>query len=378
MKDLNPQEIRARYGGLKPCLHGSDAHKLEDVATPFGDRFSWIKGGLDFDSLRQACIDPRGRAHVGPEPPASATPSQVISNIGISNAPWLQTPVIPLNAGLVAIIGARGSGKTALADMIAAGCDSITDEAWARDEATNPSFLVRAWSVLGEGRVRVTWGAGNQSTRTLDGSDANGSLTYPRVRYLSQQFVEDLCSSRGMTDELLREIEGVIFGAHSDHDRDGALARASVDILRDGEAPREGPRGSERGESADPSGFRGRGGGAQGSHRRRCTGDRRAREGAHDRGEDSTADAIRVEDTEQIKDWRIAGAPPSPWRGWWQKRGRGKRVVDAFSTASQFGYCQPFSDPKGPVGMRANSKKYNDLWEIRVLRGRTKSQVLYH
>ena len=227
-RDLNPQEIRTRYGGLKPCLHGSDAHKLEDVATPFGDRFSWVKGGSDFDSLRQACIDPRGRAHVGPEPPNSATPSQVIADIEISNAPWLQTPVVPLNAGLVAIIGARGSGKTALADMIAAGCDSITDEAWARDEATNPSFLVRARSLLGAGRVKVSWAAGDPSTRSLDGSDANGPLSYPRVRYLSQQFVEDLCSSSGMTDELLREIEGVIFEAHSDHDRDGALDFAEL------------------------------------------------------------------------------------------------------------------------------------------------------
>ena len=77
--DLGPGEIRTRYGGLKPCLHGSDAHKLDDVASPFGDRFSWIKGGLEFDALRQACIDPSGRAHVGAEPPASATPSQVIS-----------------------------------------------------------------------------------------------------------------------------------------------------------------------------------------------------------------------------------------------------------------------------------------------------------
>ena len=227
-RDLNPQEIRARYGGLKPCLHGSDAHKLEDVATPFGDRFSWIKGGLDFDSLRQACIDPRGRAHVGPEPPTSATPSQVISDIEIFDAPWLQTPAVPLNAGLVAIVGARGSGKTALADMIAAGCDSITDEAWARDEATNPSFLVRARSLLGGGSVKVTWAAGDPSTRSLDGSDANDPLSYPRVRYLSQQFVEDLCSSSGMTDELLREIEGVIFEAHPDHDRDGALDFAEL------------------------------------------------------------------------------------------------------------------------------------------------------
>ncbi len=227
-RDLNAEEIRVRYGGLKPCLHGSDAHKLNDVATPFGDRFSWIKGGLDFDSLWQACIDPRGRTYVGAEPPTSATPSQVISEVEVFNAPWLQTPVITLNAGLVAIIGARGSGKTALADMIAAGCDSISEEAWAGDAAANPSFLVRAQSLLGNGKVKITWAAGDPSTRSLDGSDAHGPLSYPRVRYLSQQFVEDLCSSNGMTDELLRKIEGVIFEAHPDHDREGALDFAEL------------------------------------------------------------------------------------------------------------------------------------------------------
>jgi hypothetical protein len=222
-RDLSPAEVRARYGGLKPCLHGSDAHKLEDVATPFGDRFSWIKGGLEFDALRQACIDPAGRAYVGGEPPASATPSQVISQIEILDSPWASTPVIPLNPGLVAIIGARGSGKTALADVIAAGCDSITDEAWNADEWANPSFLVRARPLIGEGKVKVSWSAGEPSVRALDGSDANGPFAYERVRYLSQQFVEELCSSNGLTDGLLREIERVIFEAHPDDERDGAL-----------------------------------------------------------------------------------------------------------------------------------------------------------
>nr|WP_218006108.1 AAA family ATPase [Novosphingobium lentum] len=222
-RDLTPAEIRTRYGGLKPCLHGSDAHKLEDVATPFGDRFSWIKGALEFDALRQSCIDPGGRAHVGAEPPASATPSQVIAKIEILDSPWAATPVIPLNPGLVAIIGARGSGKTALADMIAAGCDSITDESWHADEWANPSFLVRARPLIGEGKVKVSWAAGEPSVRSLDGSDANGPFAYERVRYLSQQFVEELCSSSGLTDGLLREIERVIFEAHPDEERDGAL-----------------------------------------------------------------------------------------------------------------------------------------------------------
>lgn len=227
-KDLGLDEMRARYGGLKPCLHGSDAHKLDDVASPFGDRFSWIKGGLEFDSLRQACIDPAGRAHVGAEPPASATPSQVISGIEIFDAPWMTTPIIPLNPGLVAIIGARGSGKTALADMIAAGCDSISEEAWNAEERANPSFLIRARPLVGDGKVKVRWASGEPSIRALDGSDANGPFSYERVRYLSQQFVEELCSSSGLTDGLLREIERVIFEAHPNNARDGTLDFAEL------------------------------------------------------------------------------------------------------------------------------------------------------
>jgi len=220
---MSADEVRKVYGGLKPCLHGSDAHNLESVASPFGDRFSWLKGGLEFDSLRQACIDPAGRAHVGSEPPASATPSQVISGIEVLDALWMKTPVIPFNPGLVAIIGARGSGKTALADMIAAGCDSIPDENWNADEWANPSFLVRARPIVGDTKVKVKWAAGDPEIRALDGSDANGPFSYERVRYLSQQFVEELCSSNGLTDELLREIERVIFEAHPEDTRDGAL-----------------------------------------------------------------------------------------------------------------------------------------------------------
>ncbi len=222
-KAMGPAEIRETYGGLKPCLHGSDAHKLETVASPFGDRFSWIKGGLEFDALRQACIDPEGRAYVGVEPPVSPTPSQVIAQVEITDAPWITTPVIPLNPGLVAIIGARGSGKTALADMIAAGCDSIPDAAWNADEWASPSFLVRARPLLGNAKVQVSWAAGNPSVRALNGSDSNGPLSYSRVQYLSQQFVEELCSSNGLTDGLLQEIERVIFEAHPVNTRDGAL-----------------------------------------------------------------------------------------------------------------------------------------------------------
>jgi len=222
-RSVNVEELRDRYGGCKPCLHGSDAHHLKTVGQPVENRFSWIKGGLEFDSLRQACIDPEGRAFVGSEPPPSALPSQIIAEASIDNASWLQTPKIPLNPGLVAIIGSRGSGKTALADMIAAGCDSISSLAWNANENSSPSFLTRARPLIGDATINLTWGGGQKQTRMLDGRDANGHLFFPGARYLSQQFVEELCSSNGVSDGLIEEIERVILEAHSVDEREGAI-----------------------------------------------------------------------------------------------------------------------------------------------------------
>lgn len=215
--------LRDRYNGCKPCLHGSDSHDQTTVGQPVKDRFSWVKGGLEFDSLRQACIDPEGRAYVGSEAPRSAMPSQVISHISIADANWALNSEVPLNPGLVAIIGARGSGKTALVDMIAAGCDAISPMAWNANESSSPSFLVRARPLIGDARVSLAWGGGGTTTRSLDGRDSNGHLAFPRARYLSQQFVEELCSSNGVSDGLIEEIERVILEAHPIDEREGAI-----------------------------------------------------------------------------------------------------------------------------------------------------------
>lgn len=220
---MTAEDLRLRYGGCKPCLHGSDSHDQKSIGQPVDNRFSWIKGALDFDSLRQACIDPEGRAYVGELPPRSALPSQVISHARINRADWAATPDIPLNPGLVAIIGARGSGKTALADIIAAGCDAITQESWDADENSSASFLARARRLIGNASTTLTWGGGASVERALDGRDANGHMAFPRARYLSQQFVEELCSAKGMSDGLVDEIQRVIFDSHSPDSRDGAI-----------------------------------------------------------------------------------------------------------------------------------------------------------
>ena len=222
-RDASVEELTRRYNGCKPCLHGSDAHDHATVGQPVQDRFTWIKGAVTFDALRQAYIDPAGRAYVASEPPKTAMPSQVIASVEIENAPWVSTPMIPLNTGLVAIIGARGSGKTALADMIAAGCDAIAPVVWSDEGDVSPSFLSRAKPLVGDGRVKLTRGAGAVVSRYLDGRDSNDPFSYPSARYLSQQFVEDLCSTAGASEGLVHEIERVIFEAHPVESREGAL-----------------------------------------------------------------------------------------------------------------------------------------------------------
>jgi hypothetical protein len=96
------------------------------------------------------------------------------------------------------------------------------------DENISPSFLVRARTLIGDAKVTLTWGGGNTITQALDGRDANGPLAYPRARYLSQQFVEELCSSKGASEGLIQEIERVIFEAHPEDECEGAMNFAEL------------------------------------------------------------------------------------------------------------------------------------------------------
>jgi hypothetical protein len=218
-------EAEADWGGLKPCLHGSDAHDADAVAMPALDRRCWIKGDLEFESLRQACLEPETRTFIGPVPPHGALPSQVVSSLTVTDAPWLKTGTVPLNRGLVAIIGARGSGKTALAEGIAAGGFAVSPHLSER------SFIRRAKEHLGDSAAVLTWEAGDPTSNELRNVELD-FFDVPRVQYLSQQFVDTLCSAEGLTDELLAEVERVIYQAHDPEDRMGTTSFRELLDLR--------------------------------------------------------------------------------------------------------------------------------------------------
>lgn len=195
----------------KPCLHGCDAHAIETVLAPHLDRRCWIRGEPIFDGLRQTLVEPERRAHIGEAPPLGPHVADVIRTLRLRNASWIENENLFLNDGLVTIIGAKGSGKTALADLVAfaAGADEV--------EPGPASFIAKAGHLLNGVEAELEWGDGTRQSSTLprDSSD----IAEPRVRYLSQQFVEQLCAAGSLAEPLLDEIERVVFSAIPDEDR---------------------------------------------------------------------------------------------------------------------------------------------------------------
>lgn len=212
---LDSERIASIYGSLKPCLHGSDAHRADALGKPVQDRFTWLKGDSTFDTLRLACVAPDTRALVSPISPATGQDQGRITEIAIGSQPWFPQEAIPINPGLVAVIGARGSGKTALADLLSAAAGS-TEAFDNRD-----SFISRARPLI-QGEATVTWHGGETTTQQLSEPDTSTPRDR-QVRYLSQQFVERLCASDGVSDELLAEIRRVVYDAWPVDERQGAV-----------------------------------------------------------------------------------------------------------------------------------------------------------
>ena len=217
----HPDDLVAikRLGGFKPCIHGSDAHDIKHLFRPDHDRNCWIKADPTFEGFRQVLYEPAGRVYIGPTPPMRHDESRLIRSLTLSSSNgWFDDLELPLNADLVSIIGRKGSGKSALAELVAYAAGS-----WPTAEPG--MFLQRAGDHLRDLRVRLTWGDGAISDACVgeEQPDARG------VRFLGQRFVERLCAEDHIGGELVTEIEAVVF---SHLDPTDTLDTSTFDELR--------------------------------------------------------------------------------------------------------------------------------------------------
>lgn len=225
--------FEAEFRGRKPCIHGSDAHSTDRLFVFAEGRRLWVRADPTFDGLVQLCHEPEDRVYIGTEPPAlqriRASATKSIEEISFKrdaaagpDAKWFSGSV-PLNAGLVAVIGKKGSGKSALADVI-----GLLGEAQTADDFSflTPDRFLNPRSDLGR-RFEATlrWRSGDSETRKLDAL-CDPSLP-ERVRHIPQNYLEKICAEiqESSTPTLFdRELEAVIFSHVPRADRLGYIS----------------------------------------------------------------------------------------------------------------------------------------------------------
>jgi AAA domain, putative AbiEii toxin, Type IV TA system len=208
-------KIKQMYRSLKPCVHGSDAHSIDKFFKPDQERACWIKADPTFEGLRQILWEPETRVYIGKSKPQPVDLSQVIDKVCLeSTNGWFAQSSIKLNSGLVAIIGEKGAGKTAIADLIAFSSGEAVES------KSQSSFITKGHLHLKGLSVKLGWANGNrESSGTLP--DKPYSIQRPLVRYLSQDFVEQLCSSDHEGGKLQSAIEEVVFSRLDELHKEG-------------------------------------------------------------------------------------------------------------------------------------------------------------
>jgi len=223
------------------AVSGSDAHCFIGVAgnndrRGYGDypsgKATWIKANPTFEGLQQAIKEPAKRSFIGEQPTKkklfNENRSLFIDKFEVNKVhgstltdEWLNKTELYLNPDLIAIIGNKGSGKSALADIIALLGNS--------KQSHHFSFLKenRFRGKIGEPAkyfvAKATWADGKELEKNLNENPASKNVEF--VKYIPQGHFEELCNAHvsGKSDAFEKELRAVIF-SHADNTiRLGAL-----------------------------------------------------------------------------------------------------------------------------------------------------------
>jgi dipeptidyl aminopeptidase/acylaminoacyl peptidase len=92
--------IEERYRVLKPCLHGSDAHREDETGEPEQDRFCWLKGDLTFETLRQVVVEPGDRVAIDVAPPSYPIPAEIVARADLTPGDFDSPPFFNEDNGI--------------------------------------------------------------------------------------------------------------------------------------------------------------------------------------------------------------------------------------------------------------------------------------
>ena len=212
---------------VKPLIICSDNHNPNEYEKDHRDLWLWIKADTTFEGLKQILQEPENRVYIGREPPVfsniSANKTKYIDKVsitpisGYSNnyGVWFNNE-INLNKELVAIIGNKGNGKSAIADIIANCCDCHEQQYF--------SFLNE--NKFRDGKIAQNFEATvafeSRTTYSKNLNDTDIAENQPLVKYLPQGYFESICNDLQKEENLNKEIENVVFQYIGDAEKLGA------------------------------------------------------------------------------------------------------------------------------------------------------------
>ncbi len=226
----SPDDFVTEFKSLKPCIHGSDAHCPEELFQPKESRHTWIKADPTFRGLRQILHEPEDRVFIGETPPSleriSKRPTRVVKQLEIRKTPsatlserWFDTTIL-LSAELVAVIGNKGSGKSALSDVL--GLLGNTPRGDAFSFLTPKKFRKVKDNKARSFHASLTWVDG--TSETVDSLDSSPDLNaVEKIKYIPQSYLEDICNEigEGKGSRFDAELQHVIFSHVPENDRAG-------------------------------------------------------------------------------------------------------------------------------------------------------------
>lgn len=231
----------------KLAVRGSDAHRVADYGQFPGGNATWIKALPTFAGLLQACREPANRSYVGALPPkvdfVQKNPQLFIKSVHVrkrAGAPepgvWFDSATLALSQDLVALIGRKGSGKSALADVIGVLGDTPNERYFSF--LSDQRFRLPKDNKASSFEAQLEWVQDTKHPEWRALSQNRSSSSLPRVKYLPQRYFEELCNDHVKGDDSLLqgELRTVIFSHIPVEERDGAdsldeLIRLRTDVI---------------------------------------------------------------------------------------------------------------------------------------------------
>lgn len=201
-----PEQIIEKYGGLMPCIHGSDAHSLSKICKPDQNRFTWIKADPTFEGLKQLVHEPESRVRIQPDIPEKKTPYNIIDAVRFVDSRGekeFSDDWIELNSNLNSIIGGKSSGKSLLLYHIAKTIDADRINNINNEKGTYPN-LSYSFEKNVEFDFEVKWADG-ETYKLKDEKKPNRPITYIPQLYLNRLAEDRKDELNSLIDNMLIE-----------------------------------------------------------------------------------------------------------------------------------------------------------------------------